>query len=147
MRRLTRVEGFRETERALAQLSRSTGRAVLRRVLDSAAEPIESAMIANAPELTGALKSNIGTSGKLSRRQASKARKLGKSEVERYVGTTDPAGLLGEFGRTGQPAKPWARPAWDAEKDNALNIVSDELGSEVERAAARAARRAAKAGR
>lgn len=140
----TRVEGLRELEAALANLPKSTGKNVLRRVLIKAAQPIESDAAANAPELTGRLKRNVTTSARLTKRQAGKARKLGKSAVEVHVGVTDPAGVQDEFGNINQAPQPFLRPAWDANKDPALRTIADGLGTEVTKAATRQARKAAR---
>jgi HK97 gp10 family phage protein len=142
--RKTKVEGFRELEAALADLPKATGKNVLKRVLLKAAKPIEDAARANAPKLSGALERNVTTGTKLNRRQASMAKKLGKAAVEVHVGASDPAGVQTEFGNEHQAAEPWLRPAWDAEADGALDVIKNELGTEIDKAAARAARRAAK---
>lgn len=142
--RRTKIEGLRELEAALANLPRATGKNVLRRVLIKAAQPIETDAAANAPKLTGRLERNVTTSGRLTKRQASMARKLGKSAVEVHVGVTDPAGVQDEFGNVNQEAQPFLRPAWDANKDGALRTIADELGAAVTKAAARQARKAAR---
>lgn len=46
----------------------------------------------------------------------------------------------------GTAAKPFARPAWDEKKDEALSIISDELRAQIAKAVGRAARRKARAG-
>jgi HK97 gp10 family phage protein len=51
-----------------------------------------------------------------------------------------------EFGTERMQANPFMRPAWDQEKDGALQIIRDELGNEIASAAARLAKKKAKAG-
>lgn len=140
----TRIEGLRELEAALANLPKATGKNVLRRVLKKAAAPIESDAAAAAPEFAGLLRRDVKTAARLTRRQAGLARRQGKSTVEVHVGVSDPAGLQNEFGNQHQQAQPFMRPAWDANKDAALRTIADDLGSEIERAAARLARKAAR---
>lgn len=147
MRSTTRISGLRELESALANLPKATGKSVLRRVLRKAATPIEDSAEGNAPTLTGGLQSRIVTGTRLTRRQAQMVRKEGKSDVEIHVGTADPAGLQTEFGNVHQSAEPWLRPAWDENKDGALETIASDLGEEIDKAAKRLARKAARAGR
>lgn len=159
-----KFQGGRELERALAELKKSTAKAVARRVLLDAAEPIRAAAEANVPVRTsgrktfklskdgpslerrrGALKMHIGKGTRLSRNQARMNRKLGKSEVEAYVGTRDRIGRLVEFGTVDTPANPFLRRAWQAEGGQAsLDRIGEGLGIEIDKAARRAARRTAK---
>lgn len=144
--RVTRfkIEGLRELERALADLPRSTGRGVLRRVLKKAAEPIAADAEANAPRNTGALSREVTVASRLTRHQARMQRRMGKSEMEMHIGVRRTAGVQNEFGNANQPAQPFMRPAWDANKDSALRTIADDLGSEIEKAAARQARKTAR---
>lgn len=148
MARKVKIEGLRELEAALADLPRGTGKNVLRRVLKKAAAPIESTAEALAPHLTGTLERNINMGTRLTRRQAQMVRKAdSKSSAEIHVGTADPAGIQTEFGNANQNAEPWLRPAWDQNKEGALNTIANDLGGEIEKAAARLARKAARAAR
>lgn len=146
MARTVKVEGLRELEAALADLPRATGKNVLRRVLKKAAAPIESTAEALAPHLTGTLERNINMGSRLTRRQAQMVRKAdSKSSAEIHVGTADPAGIQTEFGNVNQAAEPWLRPAWDQNKQAALDMIASDLGEEIGRASARLARKAARA--
>lgn len=153
MARRVKTEGFRELEAALSDLvnmvggSRATGKNVLKRTLLKAAEPIERDAAANAPELSGTLRKDVKTGTRLTRRQAGLARKAGKSSVEVHVGVADPAGVQTEFGNANQAAQPWLRPAWDGNKDGALDTIGTELGGQIARAAARVAKKAARRAR
>lgn len=51
--------------------------------------------------------------------------------------------VVQEFGSVNQPGHPYMRPAWDQNKDKALDIIKNELGDEIQKAAARSAKRAA----
>lgn len=139
-----RIEGLRELEAALADLPKATGKNVLRRVLKKAAAPIASDAQANAPSFVGLLSRNVAAASRLTKRQAGIARKEGKSSVEVHVGVTDPAGVQNEFGNVHQQAQPFLRPAWDANKDGALRTIAADLGTEIEKAAKRQARKTAR---
>lgn len=147
MAKRAKIDGLRELERTLADLPKATGKNVLRRVLKKAAAPIETTAEALAPRFSGTLKSNIATGTRLTRRQAQMVRKANsKSSAEIHVGTSDPAGIQTEFGNVNQDAEPWLRPAWDQNKDGALDTIANDLGGEIEKAAQRLARKAARKG-
>jgi len=139
-----RIEGLRETERALGDLPRATAKGVTRRVLRKAGAPIKDDAEANAPSLTGRLRADVKLGSRLNRRQAAMNRKLGPSAVEIHIGVSDPAGVQTEFGNQNQAAEPWLRPAWDANKMGALAYISAQLWVETKKSADRLARKAAR---
>lgn len=140
-----KFEGGRELERALGEMKKATAKAVGRRALKKAADPILAAYNARTVVATGTLLDNELVGTKLNRRQAAMNRKMGKSEVEVHIGTADPAGIQQEFGNVRQAAVPALRPAWDAEGgETALGRIGSELAIEIEKTAARAARRTAR---
>lgn len=144
MRTPFKVDGLRELDLALSELPKATQGNVLKRTLLRAAEPVEAAAKAKVKKVTGALERDIETGTKLTRRQAGSARRAGKSQAEVYIGTVDPAGVQTEFGNAHQAADPWFRPAWDESQGAALDIVAGELGSEIEKARGRLARKASR---
>jgi HK97 gp10 family phage protein len=167
MKTVVEVEGLRALDEALGQLPKSIGRAVLRRTLVMAGEPIAEAARSMAPTRPngGQLRDSIGVSTKVKR-------KVGKAEfaiamaqglgevaarqamrdaqraagggafVEMYVGPSK----LGwyshflEFGTVHSAPKPFMRPAWDSNKDRALDIIKRELGNQIIAAAKRVGR-------
>jgi HK97 gp10 family phage protein len=137
-----RVEGLRELEAALSQLTKATARRVARDVLKEAAQPIADAGEANAPFLTGGLKNSYGVGTKLTRRQRQQHKK--ESPVEVFAGPNNPAAIQTEFGNEHQQAEPHLRPAWDAKKMAALDLIKARMWEKIEKAAARAAKRAAR---
>lgn len=144
-RELVRVEGLRELENALGQLPKATGKAVLRRVAKKALGIFDKAWRERAPHLTGSLEESGGVGTKLTRRQARlNRRRENRSSIEMYAGANDPAAIPEEFGWVDGQAQPFMRPAWDATKYEVLDSVADQLGPEIERSAARLARRAAR---
>jgi len=144
-----RVEGLRELDQALGQLSKATGKNVLRRVGRKALEPVAEKARSLAPVDEGDLRDSIGVGTKLTTRQRKLHRRAGdRSTVEVFAGAGGlPQATLREFGGDGSPAHPYLRPAWDSLKHRVLVSIKDMLGTEIEKSARRAARRAAKKAR
>ena len=143
MKTSVHVEGLAELDRALGQLTISAAKGVLRRVGRAALQPFDQAWRSKAPHLTGQLEESGGVGSKLTRSQR-KAQER-ESFVEVFAGPgPNPQAVLQEFGTSSQAAQPFARPAWDETKDRTLEIVKEQLGSEIDKAAKRAAKKAAK---
>ena len=165
------VTGLREIEKAMEGLTKAAGRGVLRRALFKVSEPLVEAMKTGAARDDGDLMKSITASTKLDRRQAARhkrqARATGdKFAAEIFVGPSYDLGAGGrhghlvEFGTAphvnggqfagtmhpGTKAQPFMRPAWDGGKDKLMNDLKAELWAEIDKAAARAARKAARAG-
>jgi hypothetical protein len=152
MRTKVKVEGLRETERALADLPRATAKNVLNRVLDGAAMPIEADAQANISVRTGVAREHVVRSKRLNKTSARAVRRANsKSSAEIHVGVVAGkaasgagkyalvAAMLLEFKH-----KPWLRPAWDSNKRGALDHISDNLWTEIRKAANRLAKKAAR---
>lgn len=145
-----KVEGLSELDKALGQLPKATAKNVLRRVLKEAGEPIARAARDRAPRDELHLYENIDVGTKLTRRQAALHRKMFKDDrvtAEVFVGASNPAGVQQEFGNERHAPQPFMRPAWDATKRQALHIIEHLLWTEIDKAAKRQARKAAKAGK
>lgn len=158
-----KVEGLRDLERALSELPKATGKNVLRRVARGALEPMAAQAKAKAPDdpATAApdLRRSITISEKRTRRaKKSTARRLvgGKwrsdpsTGIEMAMGPASGGGVLNyatlqEFGTVKMAANPYMRPAWDSGAQGALDYIKDSLRTEIERAAARVAKKRAKA--
>lgn len=151
-RNTVHVEGLRELEKALAELPKATGKAVLRRVLKKNAGPMAAAAKAAAPDdpATGGkdLKSTIGVGTRLSKRQAGLHRKMfrdDRASVEMFVGAGPlPQAHLQEFGTVNHGPQSFMRPAWDNGQRPLLDGIARDLGSEIDRAAKRLARKQAR---
>jgi HK97 gp10 family phage protein len=147
-----KVEGQRELDRALGQLPKATGKAVLRRTLLKAGKPIADAargMAPDDPETGGNdLRSSIGVGTQLSERQKKLHKKMFKSDkasAEAFAGAGKvPHAHLQEFGTVNHGPQAFMRPAWDSQQGKALDIVKSELGNEIMKAAKRLAKKAAK---
>lgn len=155
-----KVEGFRDMEKALAQLKRGTAKGVTRRSLKKVLKPVAEAADASAFE--------IAITSKLTARQKVRARgDFSRSVVTMYVGPIDedgqgaPHAHLIEFGTMPRHhdsgkfvgavmADPFMRPAWDAHRPLLLERLGKEVWANIEktieRARRKAEREAAKAG-
>lgn len=150
-------KGGREMERALAELPRSTAKAVVRRVLKKTLAPVADAADAYSEHFQIA----VGT--RLSPRQRGLARSdFAGHVVTMYVGPVQedgshaPHAHLVEFGtgprhhKSGKftgimPPDPFLRPAWDAFSPTLLPELGRLMWEEIEKTVARRAARAAKA--
>jgi HK97 gp10 family phage protein len=163
-----RVDGLRDLEAALAELGNpGTRRAVGRRVLRRAAQPLVDTARALAPRDTGALVGSIVASTRIaggdaarqafgrvlqaggSRAEAGQAmrdiRRASASLVELYVGPgRHPQAITQEFGTSFHPPQPFMRPAWDQTQRPMIEDIKRELWADIQRTAARVARRAAR---
>lgn len=155
-----KLEGLRELEQNLRQLPKATAKNVAKRTLIKSAEPFIAQARATAPrgpDQKGRthLADSIQISTRLSKRQATLARrearinKSPKHFTEIHAGARAlPHAHLVEYGTFKMAPRPFMRPAWDANKFRAMNIIATELGNEIMAAAkrmeARLRRKAAK---
>lgn len=137
-----KVEGLRELDRALNELKVSTARNVGRRTLKQALEPMAEAARANvAHDRTGELRASIGVTSGRPRGRGYKR----QDRIEAHMGPgQQPQGVQEEFGNRKQTPRPFMRPAWEAGKQQLLDDVKTILSEEIDKATARAARKAAK---
>lgn len=163
------VTGLADLDKALGNLTKATARNVLRRTLAKAAEPIRDEAKRLVPDPTGNLRDSIMISAKVKNKVGNAeysaamraglgkdaarsallaARKAGKgtgSFAEVYVGPARGAGVIRyahivEFGSVDTAMQPYMRPAWDSQKDAALNTIKGELASQIMAAARRVGR-------
>lgn len=143
-----RVDGLKELEQALGQLPKATSKAVLRRTAIRALAPVIADAKTRVPVDEGDLKDSLKITTKLSKRQQRKNAKSvaeGKSSVQLYAGPSAlPHAHLVEFGTEHMAPQPYLRPAWDANKDEVLELVRTELADEITKAAARLAKKQAR---
>lgn len=151
-----KLEGFDEFERNLAQLEKlATRRAVARRSLLKAAQPMAKLAQSVAPRDTGRLANSIIVGAKLSGRQAKLHRRMFKDDrtsVELFVGPSYLLGASGrhghlvEFGTAHHSPQPFMRPAWDQDHKALLQRLGELMAKEIDKAITRQARKASKAG-
>ena len=144
-----KMEGLEDTVANLDNLSKATGRNVLRRTLLNAGEPTADTAARLAPVERGILAFSVVVSTQLTRKHKAQERGQVGSEVEVYIGPAAEQGALFyashvEFGTVVAPAQPYMRPAWVSTKEDALRLIQQGLKIEIGKAAARAERRAAK---
>lgn len=161
------VSGLKELDEALGELGKRMGRAVLQRSLRKAAEPMRKMAEEGAPYRTGRLggsikilarakgadlgraeyRETLSATGSRSAAQGAlrDARRAAVGQVNLFMGPTDKDGWHGrfiEFGTRHHDPDPFMRPAFDAEAQPTINRLAPILRVEIDKAAARAARRA-----
>lgn len=144
----SKVEGIEETVENLNELSRATQRNAVRRALLTAGEITADAAARLAPRNLGKLSFSISVATQLTRRHKAEQRNRA-SEVEVYIGPATGLGSIYyashvEFGTRVTPRQPFLRPGWEATKAQVLNSITVNLRAEVEKSAARAARKVAR---
>ena len=125
------------------ELTAATAKNVTRRAGRKALEPVKAKAIGLAPygerdEIH--LRDNIEISTK-----ARRARR--KSDVEVYMGVTvslSSVGIQQEFGNINHGPQSFMRPAWDVAGRGVLTDLSKSMWAEIDKASARAARKAAR---
>ena len=172
--RTLRVEGFRELDSMLGQLSKATARGVLKRVLAKNAEPMRARMEELAPKDTLELSQNIVISTRIKNTvgnaEYSAAMKAGLGKVaaaaamrkarresgsgsfaEVHVGPSKATNkddaikrIVQEFGSFNQPGTPYVRPAFAEKAPVVLAGVRNDLGGEIQKAIKRAQKNAAR---
>lgn len=167
MRMSVEVSGLAALDRALAELPKATARNVLKRTLTKAAQPIAEEAQRLAPVDAGNLRDSIAVSSRTKNkvggaeyaaamraglgkaaagaalRQARREARGQGSFAEMFVGPAKGAlryAHLVEFGTVKMAPQPYMRPAWDAKKREALDIIRQELGNEIIAAARRIGR-------
>ena len=132
--------GFKEMYRAIDHLPEAVKKAELEPVLVEALEPMRDKARSLAPDdpLTGP-PWNLPTSIEVSVRQrtgrSKSDRGLGRFDARTYMGPTKhgyPQAVMQEFGTRHHAAHPYMRPAWDAEKHRALEIIKSKLADRLQ---------------
>lgn len=169
-RRTIGVEGLKQTNDALSELSKATQGNILKRAVGAAAAFFADHARPIAPKDKGVLqieikvsKPKIITPGKAAYAQAMRetgdkaeaaaaARAANKSaggtgrSAVTHVGPTKKAGqgMLQEFGTAHHKAQPFMRPTFDADGSKLVDVIRDTLAEEIDKATKRAERKAAR---
>lgn len=153
-----KLTGFREFEKALKEeLPRATARNVLWRVATNAMKRVEEGMAQKAPydpnDRDGDgnhLRDTMKTERVKATRQQGSVKFDSRNGVEVRTGPA-PKGKRAranagwqEYGTVKQPAQSYARPTADAEQNNVIDDVRDELAIQIGKAKTRIAKRALK---
>jgi HK97 gp10 family phage protein len=125
------VKGLAEIERRLRDLGPRIVRKVLLHACRRGAQKFAAAARAKAPVDTGELKRNITVKTKLDKAKGSAYGIVGVRYKK--LGAQDPAvyAMFDEFGRADQAAQPFLRPAFDENKQQALEEFASDLKQEV----------------
>lgn len=124
-------KGFKEMYKTLDHLSEGVKAKALAPMLLEAVEPIRDTARAIAPDdpLTSPpwnLPTSIEKSDRQRSGRAKRDRALGRFDARAYVGPTGvgyPQAIMQEFGTIHHVAQPYMRPAWNAQKQNVLNLL------------------------
>lgn len=143
-----KMEGLETTLANMETLSRATQKNTVRKTLKEAGEPLANLASHLAPHKTGILSFSIVVATQLTRRHKAEQRDK-QSEVEVYIGPSGGQGALfyashQEFGTIVSPAHPYMRPAWESDKLQVYQRIVTGLERIVDKAAQRAARKAAR---
>lgn len=151
-----KVSGLKEIEKGLFELKSGTAKGAVRRSLKKAGELLAADAAARAPRSTpdmgaeGHIGDSFVVTGRLTR-YARRPRR--KDEVHVAVGPSLAKGSPGfvaafqEFGTAHHGPQPFFRPAWDHSQHEMLGLIVRDMRVQVEKAVARARRKAARSGR
>lgn len=148
------VQGEKELSMMFAQLPKALGDQVLRNTARKAVKPVEQMAESLVAKDESELAQSITTSTRLSKRQKHLFGR--KGDVVVHVGPSHPKGAHGhlvEFGsgprfhESGRyvgvmPARPFMRPAWDANRGHVLKTMQTEIWNELVKAVRRLRKRA-----
>ena len=142
--------GLKQVNEALGELKFATRKAVLRRGMIAALEPMAERARQLAPDdpRTGApdLHRSIVVSEKL---EGASGRTREGDTIHVYLGPTKdgyPQAMVQEFGTAHHGPQPYLRPAYDEEREATVERLGATIGTEIDKNAARAAKRKAKLG-
>ncbi len=162
------VEGLKELEAALKELPKATGKNVIRRALNKAVQPMADEAEAKIrvkrvqdPIAVSKIKFSGGEAGKrafaealasgATRQEAGQAARAANAESDDDPKITSGVLIMGptkrafygfEYGTVRQAPQPFMRPAWDDNKDGAVDIIAEQLKIEIDKAVARIAKKA-----
>jgi HK97 gp10 family phage protein len=164
------VEGLKELDAALGEMGKATARNVMMRALKKSAQPIADSMKALVVVDTGTLRESIMVStrtvaaagakafaeakaggatigdARAAARAANKGAKGKDTFAQVFVGPSSGVrhGWFLEFGTENHSARPFVRPAFDVGAPHSLASLKTDLAAEIEKARARAAKKALK---
>lgn len=136
-----KITGLRELHGALGELKKTTERALLRRVATKALEPFVERAKQLVPVAEGDLRDSIVIGTNLNRGARREAKRDPVQGVRVFAGTSNRNAVPREFGSQRSAGRPFMRPAWETTKDRMLADVQADLMAEIEKTAARAAKR------
>lgn len=132
-----KLDGFKELHDTLGQFKKGTERAILRRTATKALAPFVERAKQLAPVDDGHLRDSIVIGNSLTKNARREAKRDPVQGVRVFAGTSDRNGVPREYGTWRTQAQPFMRPAFDATKDQMLDIVKVELRADIEKTAKR----------
>jgi hypothetical protein len=141
------LDGFAGLDAALSALAdEALERQTLINAGMRALQPVQAEARRLVPVHEGKLRDSllIATNGLT--RDAARDEIIDKGAVRIFFGTANRNGVPREFGTFRSVAKPFARPAWDANVDSMLDTLAAEIGPGVEAAAERLSKRRGRKG-
>lgn len=138
-----KVEGLRELGERMKSLSDDVNNRIARAATAAGAVVIRNAAQAKVPVDTGNLKKNIivkrlpkGESSLTSEHIVTvRQGKLTKKQKEKGLGDAF-YGRFVEYGTAKMPARPYLRPAYDQNKERAVEAIKDRIKKRIEKAGA-----------
>ena len=146
------LTGFKELAAALRELPERLARNGLRAAVNAGAGVIKKDAISKAPQDTGALKANfyqkqireqsgpmqqtfyVGVRKGVAKYANSKANKRAGVAGQTYKnGGSTWYWLINEFGSSKQPARPFLRPAFETQKENAVTAIGQKLDERIQK--------------
>lgn len=139
-----KIEGFKELDQQLGRLSKTAGRAALRKAGKSALEPmarIARQIAPDDPSTNGPR--DLSESIDVSTRTTAQYLPEGKFLMNLYMGPSTKAfhGAWQEFGTVNHAPQPFMRPAWDRDSGNLIERLRIDLWDSISAALNRAAKR------
>lgn len=149
-----KLSGFKELEQSLGDLSRAAGSAALRRAGLKAMQPMADLASRLAPDddttppvdlhtsIGLSTRARVGRGGMTGLEKDNRVNiHMGPAfDLERY-----PRAIVMEFGSFKDAPQPYMRPAYDQDAHGVVNRLAPLIRTEIDKAVARAARRAARA--
>lgn len=143
-----KIEGLSDCLIALRELPDATAKNVLKRIATARLQPIAESARGAVHVRSGRLKLSVTVGTKLSKRQRRGNVKEGEDDIEVYVGMGPlPQAHMEEFGSVNNRPNPALRPAWDMHRRSLTDNLAADLWKEIQKAAARRAKKLAKASR
>jgi len=132
-----KLKGARELDRKLARLEKRTAKKVMRKALRAGGKVILAEAKRRAPKRTGALAASLKVrAAKRSRRRRGVA--VIVATAEGWFKGDEFYGAFVELGTEDMEAQPYVRPAYDAKKGQAVQVIMTEAGRGIEAEAQKA---------
>lgn len=144
MTNTVKLSGFKELDRELEKLKKSTERSRLRRVAVGELNEVIDLAKTLAPVDEGDLRDSLVVGGKLTRSVARERRRESRGAVQVFAGSADRNAVPREYGSSRSGPHPFLRPAWDQRSVGMIDRIGRALWAMIAKDARKAAKRAKK---